>query len=776
MATRKRNPVSLGVEHLEERWVPSTFTVTNLNSSGAGSLAQAIITANTHPGADLIDFSVAGSIKLAAPLPAVIGTVDIDGTSAPGYAGAPVVQVNFNHLAGLHFTPTSGGSELNSLDLVNAAAAGVTINNAGGMLIVGNIIGLGLNGTSLAGNGGNGLVLNNSSGNTIGGSAAEQPNTISGNLGNGLVLNGSSNNNQIVGNFIGTDVTGAVGLGNTQNGILITGGAKGNEIGGTATGGNDPTNSVYVRPPQGNVISGNNGNGVLITGGATQNVLNGNFIGTDVTGDVAIGNTLDGVAIQGANGNSLAGCTITTNPFVFYNVISGNGGNGLSILNSNNTIVQGNFFGVAANNQTALGNRLNGVIVEGTSAHTTMGGPIPLGNVSAANGLNGIVVKDTASFFVSYNTFCGGAAFQTYTDLGNGHDGMLITSTGGNILLRTNVIVESGNDGIEIGGLASGVRVAGNIVGLDTNGDAPMGNKNNGVEVDGGANNNIIGGPNFTFNIIPHNAISANGGNGVAITGNAHNNLVNFSDIGTDLLGDAALGNAKAGVYVGTGAYANSIGSPDPNLISVISGNLSDGVSLSGTHGNTVIGNLIGTGILGAAPLPNGGNGVLLVKSSNNVIGRIPSAIQSTASTANLIAFNDQNGVFVASGTGNAIGQNSIFGNTRFGIDLGPGANKNQPAPVVSGIQKTALGLKITGTLTAAPSTAYTVEFYANDQSDPSGRYYLGAAIVHTNANGTGSFTFNSPPPPNGANFVTATATDQGGNTSEFSTPESIGP
>ena len=57
------------------------------------------------------------------------------------------------------------------------------------------------------------------------------------------------------------------------------------------------------------------------------------------------------------------------------------------------------------------------MVVEGTSTHTTMGGPIPLGNVDAANGQNGIVVHDTASFFTSYNTFCGLAAFSDDHDL-----------------------------------------------------------------------------------------------------------------------------------------------------------------------------------------------------------------------------------------------------------------------------------------------------------------------------------------------------------------------
>ena len=115
---------------------------------------------------------------------------------------------------------------------------------------------------------------------------------------------------------------------------------------------------------------------------------------------------------------------------MFYNVISGNGANGLLVDNSNGTTIQANFFGMGANNNTARGNATNGVIVEGSSTNTDMGGPIPLGNVDACNGQNGIVVAGTASFFTSYNTFCGLAAFSTDPNFGNGTDGMLITTTG----------------------------------------------------------------------------------------------------------------------------------------------------------------------------------------------------------------------------------------------------------------------------------------------------------------------------------------------------------
>ena len=482
---RKRTTISLSIESLEDRTVPSTFAVVNLSDHGAGSLRQAIQNANAHAGADVIDFNVAGTIRLTnCALPAIMGSVNIDGTTAPGFAGTPTVEIDFNHFGGLQFNPTSTGSALRSLSLVNATGNGVMVLRGGNMVIVGNYIGLAPDGATADGNTGNGLELYASSGNTIGGVSAQDCNVISANRSNGIDIFASSNN-QVLGNYIGTDSTGTLFQGNAGNGILVTNGARNNLIGGNETGGNDPTNSVFVRPPQGNLISGNNANGVLINFGATLNTLSGNFIGTAISGNSALGNRLDGVDIVGANGNSLIGCTFQDDPFVYYNVMSGNGANGLQITNSNNTTIQANFFGLGADNHTALGNALNGVVVEGWSTNTVMGGPIPLGNVDAANGENGLLVQGTASAFTTYNTFCGLAAFETYTNLGNAHDGMLITSTGSNILIRTNVITENGNDGIEVSGFAQGVRIAGNIIGLDTNGNAGMGNHANGIEVDG---------------------------------------------------------------------------------------------------------------------------------------------------------------------------------------------------------------------------------------------------------------------------------------------------
>ena len=73
------------------------------------------------------------------------------------------------------------------------------------------------------------------------------------------------------------------------------------------------------------------------------------------------------MAIENADGNQLIGCTFQQDPFVFYNVLSGNGGNGLRITNSDDTTVQANFMGVGANNATIVANGGDGLLVSGSS-------------------------------------------------------------------------------------------------------------------------------------------------------------------------------------------------------------------------------------------------------------------------------------------------------------------------------------------------------------------------------------------------------------------------
>lgn len=79
-----------------------TYNVTNTLDSGAGSLRQAILTANGTAGvSDIIAFSIGAvgstqTIPLASGLPTITDTLTIDGWSqgGAGYTGAPLIELD----------------------------------------------------------------------------------------------------------------------------------------------------------------------------------------------------------------------------------------------------------------------------------------------------------------------------------------------------------------------------------------------------------------------------------------------------------------------------------------------------------------------------------------------------------------------------------------------------------------------------------------------------------------------------------------------------------
>jgi hypothetical protein len=200
-----------------------------------------------------------------------------------------------------------------------------------------------------------GVAIVDAPGNIIGGSTPQERNIISGGNATGVGIIGSgANGNQIAGNYIGLDVSGTSALGNLF-GLNVRDGST-NMIGGTAAG---------LR----NVISGNGFDGVFIESG-TSNQVRGNYIGTDAAGTSAVGNGV-GARLNGRN------------DFLEHNVISGNElGVRISFLGAQ---VRGNLIGTDPTGRTPLGNRTNGVLLNGGS--DILGGTDPgEGNLIAFNG------------------------------------------------------------------------------------------------------------------------------------------------------------------------------------------------------------------------------------------------------------------------------------------------------------------------------------------------------------------------------------------------------
>ncbi|MFN8640109.1 MAG: DUF4347 domain-containing protein, partial [Candidatus Binatia bacterium] len=256
-----------------------------LNDRGADgfiSLREAILATNATPNAggspDRILFNVAGAgphtISVGAALPAITEAVIIDGWSEPDFAGAPVIElrptVSGAEMDGL--TITGGGSTVRGLVInrfgtnnpdPDTTGAAIVLSGGGGNTIVGNWLGLGTNGTTDRGNE-FGIYIDGSANNVIGGATAAERNVIGGNDDEGIRVNGgAATGNRIIGNYIGTDISGTLDRGATSDGILIRGSADGNTVGGTAAGEgnliafNDYGVSVFGANSDGNAILGN---------------------------------------------------------------------------------------------------------------------------------------------------------------------------------------------------------------------------------------------------------------------------------------------------------------------------------------------------------------------------------------------------------------------------------------------------------------------------------------------------------------------------------------
>lgn len=78
------------LEVLESRTVPTSFQVTNLLDAGTGSLRQAILDANAHPGADRIDFAYGlhGVIALTSGQLGITDDLKIAGPAQVGWPSA----------------------------------------------------------------------------------------------------------------------------------------------------------------------------------------------------------------------------------------------------------------------------------------------------------------------------------------------------------------------------------------------------------------------------------------------------------------------------------------------------------------------------------------------------------------------------------------------------------------------------------------------------------------------------------------------------------------
>jgi hypothetical protein len=707
------------------------YVVTNTNDSGAGSLRQAILDANATPSADSVIFDIpaegVSTINLLSALPSITaagGPIYIDATTQSGFAatGAPMVGLDGSDAGeganGL--TLLSGSSLVRGLQVGGFGGYGILLAGEGNR-IFGNYIGTDITGTEPNGNGLDSVRIQNSPNNIIGGTVTTPGGPCTGHCNvlvatainaNGVTVDGvAASGNQILGNFIGIDAAGNVGLGGFASfGVQVSAGANVTIGDGTATGRN--------------VVAGNN-TGIQVA--ATLTSIRGNYIGTNAAGTAAIVNSVGGgnnfnFGIQVAGGGHV----------IEGNVVSGNG-TGISIVNSTTPVtVQGNFVGLNAAGTAAVPN-VNGVLLTNNSHDNIIGGTTAEErNVISGNAQHGVILSLDAN--TTGNRIIGNY-IGTNPDgdgvIANGGIGVVVNGVPGNFIGGVepgegNVISGNGT-GIEIHGGSTGNLVQGNTIGLNADATAALGNST-GVFIHSGGDatttNNVIGGAvpearnvisgnvdgvviatsgtegnhvrgNYIGTNLAGNAVVGGGTWGILITFNAGNNriignvIAGFSQagialssgatenvfqgnlVGLDATGTAALGNA-VGVAISESAIGNLVGGTSAAARNTISGSSSAGVQIAGTTTtlNQVSGNYIGTNVSGTAAVPNLGNGVHVIDSPNNLIG------VAEGGDPNLISGNIGEGVRIdgAFATGNIVSGNRI-GTTATGD--GPLGNSN---------------------------------------------------------------------------------------------------
>ena len=461
-----------------------TFTVTNTNASGPGSLRQAILDANANPGADTINFNIgsgAKTIALVSDLPTITDPVTIDGTTQPGFAGTPLIEIQGAGFSG-NGLALGSSCTLRGLVINHFGQHGVFLDILSQQNIIeGNFIGTDLTGALARGNTGAG-VFTSGRANTIGGTTAAARNVISGNIRAGVQIANSSNpgGGIIEGNFIGTNAAGTGALPNGSSSFSISGGVyvnNGDMLIGSATAG------------AGNVISGNIGEGVIIDALSSGSIsVRGNFIGTNAAGNAGLANTKNGILIF-KSGATIGGTTASAR-----NIISGNNAAGISIASGAiSNLIQGNFIGTDVTGTLAIGNQGDGI-------RTSENGNIIGGSASGArnlisgnqgNGINSSIMFSPSSFNPG-NQVQGnfiGADVNGTTPLGNGGHGIFIS-----------YVLFDQRTGETIGGAASG---GGNIIAF--NGAA-------GVFVASGSHHAILS-----------NSIFSNGDLGIKLADGANN-------------------------------------------------------------------------------------------------------------------------------------------------------------------------------------------------------------------------------------------------------------
>ena len=664
---------------------PLVYTVTTIADGGPGSLRQAILDANAHAGLDTIAFAItpSGNLTLAplTPLPDITDPVTLDATTQPGNAGTPIVELDGSGplppgTNGL--VVRAGSSVVRGLVIHGFSGSGVALDGAGHNLVEGNFIGLDHTGTTALGNQDAGVVIRDSHLNTIGGTALAARNVISGNLQAGVAIRGPSTFEAeyasrgaavaicdlcivsmpitISDEKLIDDVNVRVSLVHTFDSDLVL---------------------TLVAPDNTRIVLSNRHGG----GGDNYNsTLFDDGAATPIAAGVApfSGSFAPDEALSILNGRSLTG---TWN----LEVADTAGGDVGSLLSWSMTtegetifgnVIAGNLIGTDVTGTVGIGNT-KGVVID-QSPQNLVGGTVPgarnviAGGTEQASG-HGIEIQGFPALNALRNTVQGNSIGTDITGTGklpNHGSGIEIfyadaCQIGGTAAGARNLISANLQYGIHTQ-VSSFNRIQGNFLGTDITGTVALSQQDSdhgspGVTLDYGTSNTLVGG-----SVAAARNIASGGTYGITTRGSNSfpGNSILGNYVGTNPAGTQAVPNLAHGILIDSPGV--QVGGPGPGEGNLASGNNAQegacGIAVwpDGTS-SVVQGNVLGLDATGTVKLGN--NRGLLVNGGPYV--RYGGA---NPGEGNVIAGNDQHGVWIYDAIGNSLPQQGSSLDTPKGI------------------------------------------------------------------------------------------------------------
>ena len=434
---------------------------------------------------------------------------------------------------------------------------------------------------------------------------------------------------------------------------------------------------------------------------------------------------------------------------------SGSTGDAIYISSGDATLIQANHLGTNPEGTSAAGNAGYGINVQSAPTNIQIGGQrgatvgdLGEGNLISGNDNDGIIL------FSGGHTLQGnilGSDINQASDITTGSgDGIRVSySTTTTTVIGGTLSSRLGNivigNNLGISVGAPNVEVVGNLVGLNANSTA-LPNSAWGVSVDNYFSSvNPSGITIGSTNPDLRNIISGNANMGIRLNaGDGAQIIGNY--IGTNIAGTAAVPNGGYGISVETPEI--TVGGSTTAHGNLISGNSSGGIDLASSSSLSVVrNNQIGTDAAGTGSIPNGGYGIDLFSSNNLIL-------------TNTIANNANSGIYVIFSSQNTFSQNAIFCNTNNQIELNSTGNLNKAAPTITKITTS----EISGICTTC-ADGETIEVFedASGCTPEGSTAFLGTATVTASEwSLSGAFSASS--------TYTATATDAVNNTSPFGT------